>query len=116
MHSLRLHAPQEKRAEDTEGKGAGALAMKTLNRIFYSLALLSSWYTAWRERATPLHTARWIYFHELAGVLTQRLSGTQILLGKTPILHGLAARAVAVKPTKLQRELGHVLLVGKHRS
>jgi type IV secretion system protein VirD4 len=90
--------------------------MKTLNRICYYLALVSSWYTAWRQRASPLHTARWIYFHELAAAFADRLSGTQILLAKKTFFHGLSTRVVAVKPTKTQRELGHVLLVGKHRS
>jgi type IV secretion system protein VirD4 len=90
--------------------------MKLVNWLFYRLALLSSWYTAWRERSTHLHTARWIYFHELAALLTDRLSGVQILLAKKSFFHGLLTRLVAVKPTKTQRELGHVLLVGKHRS
>src|SRR5437762_4105207 len=90
--------------------------MSIIQRLFYHLALLSSWIAAWRERATPLHTARWAYFHELAATFTKRLTGTQILLAKKPLLHGLSTRVVAVKPTRLQRELGHVLLVGKHRS
>jgi type IV secretion system protein VirD4 len=85
-------------------------------RLFSHLAMVSSWLAAWRERANPLHTARWAYFHELAATFVDRLSGTQILLAKKPIFHGLVHRVVAVKPTKLQRELGHVLLVGKHRS
>ena len=90
--------------------------MSILQRLFYHLAIVHSWYTAWRERGNPLHTARWSYFHELASILTTRLEGTQILLAKKPLLHGLLTRLVAVKPTKTQRELGHVLLVGKHRS
>jgi type IV secretion system protein VirD4 len=90
--------------------------MKLVNWLFYRLALLSSWYTAWRERSTHLHTARWAYFHELAVLLTDKLSGVQILLAKKSFCNGLLTRVVAVKPTKIQRELGHVLLVGKHRS
>jgi type IV secretion system protein VirD4 len=90
--------------------------MSIIQRLFFYLAEAHSWLAAWRERSAPLHTARWIYFHELAATFVDRLSGTQILLGKTLMLNGLATRVVAVKPTKLQRELGHVLLVGKHRS
>ena len=90
--------------------------MNIPQRLFYRLAIVHSWYTAWRERSNHLHTARWIYFHELAALLTDKLSGPQILIAKKSFFHGLLTRVVAVKPTKTQRELGHMLLVGKHRS
>jgi len=90
--------------------------MSILQRLCYRLAILQSWYTAWRQRTNSLHTARFAYFHELATLFTDRLDGTQILLAKKTFCHGLLTRVVAVRPTKTQRELGHVLLVGKHRS
>jgi type IV secretion system protein VirD4 len=70
---------------------------------------------AFFSKTTHLHTARFAHLHELANSSIPRESIT----GKnTAILLALSDydRLLSVKPTKTQRELGHVLLVGKHRS
>ena len=85
------------------------------SRLFYHPAVAASRIRAFFSKTTHLHTARFAHLHELANSSIPRESIT----GKnTAILLAISDydRLLSVKPTTTQRELGHVLLVGKHRS
>jgi len=116
VHGLWTHAAHEKRgvADKAAGEGAESLLM-TRNNFFYRPAVIGSRLNAFFTKNDYLHTARFARLHELTDSTIPRdaITGknTAILLARTSY-----DRLLCAKPTKTQRELGHVLLVGKHRS
>ena len=82
---------------------------------FYRPAVIASRLNAFFAKTGYLHTARFARLHELtncsipADAITSR--NTAILLARSAY-----DRLLCAKPTRTQRELGHTLLVGKHRS
>jgi type IV secretion system protein VirD4 len=82
---------------------------------FYTPALIASRLSAFFATNDYLHTARFAHLHELTNsslprdTITSR--NTAILLARSDY-----DRLLCAKPTRTQRELGHTLLVGKHRS
>jgi type IV secretion system protein VirD4 len=82
---------------------------------FYHPAVIASRLNAFFATNDSLHTARFAHLHELTNsslprdAITSR--NTAILLARSDY-----DRLLCAKPTRTQRELGHTLLVGKHRS
>ena len=58
-----------------------------------------------------LHNARFALLHELKNILSDKLDGTNLLLGESIFNHVLKAQ-----PTETQKELANLLLVGRTRS
>ena len=82
---------------------------------FYRPAVIASRLSAFFATNDSLHTARFAHLHERTNcslprdAITSR--NTAILLARSDY-----DRLLCAKPTRTQRELGHTLLVGKHRS
>jgi type IV secretion system protein VirD4 len=84
-------------------------------KYFYRPAVIASRLNAFFATNDYLHTARFARLHELAKstIPAEAITGrnTAILLARSDY-----DRLLCAKPTTTQRELGHTLLVGKHRS
>jgi type IV secretion system protein VirD4 len=87
----------------------------TRNTFFYRPAVIASRLNTFFAKNHHLHTARFAHLHELTNNSMPRdaITGrnTAILLARTSY-----DRLLCATPTTTQRELGHTLLVGKHRS
>ena len=81
---------------------------------FYTPTLILSRLSAFFATHDYLHTARFARLHELTN---SSIPGDTITSKNTAILLARSDydRLLCAKPTRTQRELGHTLLVGKHR-
>ena len=77
--------------------------------VFYHTAMLYDQFTA--PRASTLFPGRFSHAHELKPFLSTELDDTSLLLGES-----IYGRVLKVSPTPIQKELAHIMLVGRSRS
>src|SRR5215210_1075441 len=85
-----------------------------MRQIVYLFFLYCSRFVTWLNRAEYLYKARYAHFHELR----EHYIATWQLLTKSVSLilaEGAHDQLICVKPSKEQRELANVLLIGKTR-
>src|SRR5688500_521963 len=85
-----------------------------MKHIVYLFFLYYSRFSAWRSHAKHLYKARYAHFHELIEhyiPVWQMLTKSVFFM----LAEGAHDQLICVKPSKEQRELANVLLIGKTR-
>jgi type IV secretion system protein VirD4 len=82
-----------------------------LKQFLFTVVVLFNRMRSFFQHSTTLHTASFVQLHKLTGLLTTNLDETSLLLGISRFNHLLR-----VRPTKIRRELGNLLIVAPTRA
>jgi hypothetical protein len=81
-----------------------------LRHLLFTVVVLCNRLRSFFRHSQTLHHARFAHFHELTGLLTERVDETSLLLGVSRF-----NKVLRVRPTETRRELGNVLVVAPTR-
>jgi type IV secretion system protein VirD4 len=83
----------------------------SLRHFIFGVVVFFNRIRSFFRHSQTLHHARFAHFHELTGLLTERVDETSLLLGVSHF-----NQLLRVRPTETRRELGNVLIVAPTRA